>query len=194
MIEALYNYFEAKSGMDLDEEQRELIDKNFITKRLLKKQYMLQEGDVCKYMGFIASGAARMFSINDKGQENIVRFGIEDWWIGDSESYMLGEPSKYNVEMLEDSILLLVTWENMQDLIQAIPAVMATTKALDKQSFISSQKRIHAAISMSAEERYEDLIKTYPKFLQRFPQNMIASYLGISAETLSRLKKNYNVR
>lgn len=190
MIELLFKYFEEKSGMSLNSDERSQIEQRFKPRRLRKRQYLLQEGDVCKFSAFIVSGAARMFSIDEKGRDHIVRFGIEGWWMSDSESYTQETPSKFFIEMLEDSQLLLVTWADIQQLITTVPAVAAATKAMDKQSFISSQKRIHSAISLTAEERYEDLIKSYPSFILRFPQNMIASYLGISPETLSRIRKS----
>ncbi|MBS1663670.1 MAG: Crp/Fnr family transcriptional regulator [Bacteroidetes bacterium] len=190
MFDILFKYFEQKSGLTLLQDEKSLIEENFKSKRFRKKQYLLQEGDTCKYAGFIAAGAARMFSVDEKGHEHIVRFGIEGWWLGDPESYTQQTPSKFNIEMIEDSELLLITWDHFQELIAAIPAVAAATKDMDKQSFIASQKRIHSAISLTAEERYDELAKAYPAFIQRFPQNMIASYLGISPETLSRIRKN----
>lgn len=190
MYESLFRYIEEKSGLSLSPEDHIAIEERFKPRRFRKRQYLLQEGDVCKYAGFIVEGAARMFSVSEKGHEHVVRFGVEGWWLGDPESYTQGTPSKFNIEMFEDSELLLITWEHFQELIASIPAVAATLKVMDKQSFIASQKRIHSAISLSAEERYEELVKSYPYFVLRFPQNMIASYLGISPETLSRLKKN----
>jgi len=190
MFESLFRYIEEKSESILSQEDKTAIEARFKPRRFRKRQYLLQQGDVCKYAGFIVEGSARMFSVNEKGQEHVVRFGVEGWWLGDPESYTLSLPSKFHIEMFEDSALLLITWEHFQELIATIPAVAATVKAMDKNSFIASQKRIHSAISLSAEERYEDLLKSHPYFILRFPQNMIASYLGISPETLSRIKKN----
>ncbi len=190
MFESLFKYFEDKSGITLSNEERNQIEGKFKPKKLRKRQYLLQEGDVCKFSGFIVSGAARMFTIDEKGRDHIVRFGVEGWWMCDSKSYTQETPTTFFIEMLEDTQLLLVTWQHIQELIADVPAVALATKAMDKKSFISSQKRIHSAISLTAEERYEDLIKTYPSFVLRFPQNMIASYLGISPETLSRIRKN----
>lgn len=190
LFEPLFVYLEAKSSMRLTEGQRITIQEHFQYRKLRKKQYFLQEGDICKYMGFVLKGSSRMYSIDDKGHEHILRFGLPSWWIGDFESYMLSTPSGFHIEMLEDAELLAVTHDHIQELIDTIPAVAEMIKAIDKQSSISTQKRIHAAISLTAEERYDNLLQTYPEFLQRFPQNMIASYLGISPETLSRIKKN----
>jgi CRP-like cAMP-binding protein len=189
-MESIFNYIESKSGLKLTDTEKAIIESKFKVKKLRKRQYFLQEGDICKQMGFIVKGSARMFSIDEKGHEHIVSFGLESWWIGDYESHYLLTPSKYHVEMLEDTELLVVTYGLFYEMVPDIPAIALTLKAVDRQSFISSQKRLHAAISLTAEERYDELLKTYPAFFQRFPQSMIASYLGISPETLSRIRKN----
>jgi CRP-like cAMP-binding protein len=190
MHEALFQYIESKSGQKLPDEERQLIKAKFITKRLRKRQYFLQEGDVCRHTAFIVKGSARMFSVDDKGHEHIILFGLESWWLGDRESHNLLTPSRYNIEMLEDSELLVASVADAYELRDQSPTLDQTFKAMDRQAAISTQKRIHAAISMTAEERYEELANTYPQFLQRFPQSMIASYLGLSPETLSRIRKN----
>lgn len=189
IIEPLYHYFEQKSGLPLTEEEKSHIESSFKLKKLRKKQYLQQEGDICKHMGFVIKGSARMFSVDDRGHEYILRFGMEGWWLGDYESYIQEEPTKFNVEMLEDSDLLIIHKEQMMKLIASIPAVAETIRVIDKKNLIATQQRIHAALSQTAEERYESLIKNHPDFLQRFPQNMIASYLGITPESLSRIRK-----
>lgn len=190
MYDILFQYIETRSGLRLTEEDQAIIEAKFYHKRLRKKQYFLQEGDVCKQIAFIVKGAARMFSVDEKGHEHIVRFGLETWWLGDHESFNLLTPSRFHIEMLEDTDLLVITTVHAYELREQVKGFDLTIKAMDKQLSIATQKRIHAAISMTAEERYEDLVNTYPQFLQRFPQNMIASYLGISPETLSRMRKN----
>lgn len=188
MYEALFQYIETRSGMRLTEEEQTFIESKFRHKTLRKRQYFLQEGDICKNVAFIIKGAARMFSIDEKGHEHIVRFGLETWWLGDHESFNLLTPSRYHIEMLEDSELLVITPAQAYELRDRVKGFDLTIKAMDRQLAIAAQKRIHAALSMTAEERYDDLARTYPQFLQRFPQNMIASYLGISPETLSRIR------
>jgi CRP-like cAMP-binding protein len=190
MYDTLFQYIETRSGLTLTEEEQLVIEAKFHHKKLRRKQYFLQEGDICKQIAFIVRGAARMFSIDEKGHEHIVRFGLETWWLGDHESYNLLTPSRFHIEMLEDADLLVITTMNAYELRDQVRAFDLTIKAMDKQLAIATQKRIHAAISMTAEERYTDLMNTYPQFLQRFPQNMVASYLGISPETLSRMRKN----
>ena len=185
----LFEYIERKSSVKLSADERDLIIAKLKPKKLRKRQYFLQEGDVCKYMGFIVKGATRMFAVDDRGHEHILHFGLEDWWVGDYESFYLLTPSKYFVEALEDVDMILVTNEQLQEFSCTIPAIAGMLESLNRGGTIANNKRMHAAISFTAEERYEDLVRTYPHFFQRFPQNMIASYLGISPETLSRIRK-----
>ena len=190
MYDALFKYIETRSGLQLTEEEQVVIEEKFHHKKLRRKQYFLQEGDICKQIAFVVKGAARMYSIDEKGHEHIVRFALETWWLGDHESFNLLTPSRFHIDMLEDTGLLVITTANAYELRDQVKAFDLTIKAMDKRLAIATQKRIHAAISMTAEERYEELVKTYPQFLQRFPQNMVASYLGVSPETLSRMRKN----
>ena len=189
MHERLRQYIERVGEAPLSEAEFEQIKAAFTPKKLRKRQYFLQEGEVCRYMAFIVKGAMRQYSIDSKGVEHIIRFGVEDWWMGDRESYTMLTPSRFNIDALEDCDLLLVANAQMQALILASPVVARTVRTMDERSQIASQKRIHASISMTAEERYLELQASQPVFLNRFPQNMIASYLGISPETLSRIRK-----
>ncbi|MDR6806022.1 CRP-like cAMP-binding protein [Dyadobacter sp. BE34] len=187
--EPLFVYIESKSSHTLTANEKVQITAAFKARHLRKRQYLLQEGDVCKYMAFIVKGAGRMYTMKENSQETIIRLAVESWWLGDYESYNLHTPSIYYIEMTEDSDVLLVTHEDMKNLGVAIPAIDEMVREIDRKGAIATQKRIHAAISMDAEERYELLARTYPEFVRRFPQSMIASYLGISPETLSRVRK-----
>lgn len=189
MFNALFNYIEEKSGLSLTHNDESLITAKFEFKRLRRKQYLLKEGDICRQMGFVLKGAGRMFSVDSRGYEHTLRLGIEGWWLGDYESYILQIPTKFHVEAQEDLELLMATRESIQELAVAVPAVAEMIRAVDQGTVVASQQRIHAAISQSAEERYETLRRTHPAFLQRFPQSIIASYLGITPETLCRLRK-----
>ena len=190
MYDVLFKHIEDKTGEKLTDNEREVIMAAFDRKCLRKRQYLLREGDVCKYTAFIVKGSARIFTVDEKGHEHIIRFGLESWWISDHESLINLTPSPYFIEMLEDSELLVISLANALELRNKSRCFDLTIKALDKSQTIAMQKRIHAAIGMTAEERYFDLSRTYPQFFERFPMNMIASYLGISPETLSRIRKN----
>ena len=190
MHDALFNYIEAKAGEKLTDKECDAIGAAFDWKRMRKRQYFLREGDVCRYMGFIVKGSARMFSIDDRGHEHILYFGLESWWLRDQESMINLTPSPYNIEMLEYSELLIISFSNELELRSKSRCFDLTVQARERFETIAMQKRIHAAIGMTAEERFCDLSHTYPEFLQRFPMSMIASYLGLSPETLSRIRKN----
>lgn len=190
LYEPLFAYIESKSLLQLNDEEKKWVEQAFKVKSLRKRQYLLQEGDICKYMAFVVNGAGRMYSVNETGQEHIIRFAIEGWWLGDYESYNLHTPSLYNIEMTEDSDVLIINNDSLQNLLKTVPAVDLMIREIDRQGTIATQKRIHSSISLGAEERYNQLSKTYPELLLRFPQSMIASYLGISPETLSRIRKN----
>lgn len=173
----------------LSDEEFEEVKSVFILKKLRKKQYLLQEGEVNKFNCFVCKGCLRMYRVDEKGLEHIFQFAIENWWTGDRESMISGKPTKYNIEALEDSELLIVKQEDMNALVDRIPAMRLMLHNVQQNNVIATQNRIHAAISFTAEEKYLNFIKTYPDIFQRVPQQMIASYLGITRETLSRIRK-----
>ena len=187
MHESLITYIKNYSVTPLSESDIEAIREVFIPKKLRKRQYLLQEGEVCKHAAFVVKGALRQYSIDDKGVEHIVRLSIENWWATDRESYVMLTPSRYNIDAWEDSDLLLLTRADYLNRLSSIPAINEMTRKMDENFAIATQKRIDS-ISLSAEERYTELMKTNPEFLQRFPQHIIASYLGITKETLSRIR------
>ncbi|MGF7042676.1 Crp/Fnr family transcriptional regulator [Mucilaginibacter lappiensis] len=188
-FEAFFDYIQKISGKVLSEDDKHLLTAHFISRKLRKRQYFLQEGDVCKYIGFIVKGSARTFTVDEKGHEHILKLAVENWWLADFESFYRLTPSRFNIEALEDLDILQSTNAEIEEFLKQIPAFSAMSNVISQNNTIATQKRIQN-ISYSAEERYEELISDYPSFLQRFPQNMIASYLGLSSETLSRIKKN----
>ncbi|MDB5145635.1 MAG: Crp/Fnr family transcriptional regulator [Mucilaginibacter sp.] len=187
-FEAFFDYIQEISGKLLSEEDKHLLTAHFKPRKLRKRQYFLQEGDVCKYIGFIVKGSARTFTVDEKGHEHILKLSVENWWLTDFESFYLLTPSRFNIEALEELEILQSTNVEIEEFLKHIPAFLAMSNVISQNNTIAAQKRMQA-ISYSAEERYEELIQNYPHFLQRFPQNMIASYLGLSSETLSRIRK-----
>jgi len=130
----------------------------------------------------------RQYSVDEKGAEHIIRLSIENWWAVDRESFVMLTPSHYYIDAWEDTDALLITRAEMIGLLNPIPAFGELTRKLDERNSIANQRRVNASISLSAEKRYEELASTYPEFLKRFPQHIIASYLGITKETLSRIR------
>ena len=191
MFDIFHQYILQKTAgkASLSSKEREMIQLAFIQKKLRKKQYFLQEGDVLKHHGFVCKGCLRMYRRDAKGQEFISQFAIENWWIGDRESITSGKASKYNIDALEESDILLITKDELEALSKKIPAIQTLVQIVQENNVIATQNRIHAAISFSAEEKYLDFLQTYPDLFQRLPQQMIASYLGITRETLSRIRK-----
>ena len=188
MHEALFKYIKTHSSTPLTESEMELIKNTFVPNKLRKRQYFLQEGNVCKYGGFIVKGAMRQYSVDDKGVEHIVHLYIENYWASDRESAIMLTPSKYYIEAWEDTELLIITRAEMLDLIQKIPSIAQMTRLMDERSFIASQRRLNSTISNTAEKRYKEFTDNHPQFIQRFPQHFIASFLGITKETLSRIR------
>ncbi|SHL94195.1 Crp/Fnr family transcriptional regulator [Chitinophaga sp. CF418] len=176
-----------------DIEKQQLMD-GLQYRRLRRRQYFLQEGDVCRHLGFILRGAARMYAVNAKGQETILCFDTEKSWLGDRESFHTGRPSGYHIEALEQMEILSGSRQQIGALCAAIPAFRAFLEHDHHCQLSRSQLRLHTALGMSAEERYLDLLTNWPAYVKRFSQNMIACYLGIKPETLSRIRKSWQGR
>lgn len=189
MFEVLYKYIARHASAPIPESEFEMIKNAFSFKKLRKRQYLLQEGEICKHFSFIVKGATRQYLVDKKGVERIVHLGIEDWWVGDRESWVMVKPSVYNIDAWEDTELLQISRPNTLRLAEQCPTFNGMLRILDERNNIATQKRITSAISYTAEQRYADFIDCHPDFLVRFPQHLIASYLGITKDTLSRLRK-----
>jgi CRP-like cAMP-binding protein len=193
MFELLFRKFDEK--IKLTEEEKQLSGSFFIPKKLRKKQYLLQEGDVSKYVAFVEKGLLRSYIVNDKGSEHIIQFAFEGWWIADQFSFLTGEPSEYNIEAMEDCELLLLTKQAEEQMLEKIPKLERFFRILLQNNLIATQKRLASSLSQTAEERYNELVKACPETLpHRIPQHMLASFLGITPETLSRIRKQMSLR
>jgi CRP-like cAMP-binding protein len=187
MFTVFKNYINEK--ISISEKDWVMIEQAGVIKKLRKHQYLLQEGDVWRYNAFVCEGCLKTYRVDDKGVEHILYFSFENRWAGDRESLLSGKPAKSNIDAIEDSTVLLFNIENFETIKKQIPAFKDLSTTLLERSFIASQNRIHAAISQTAEERYFEFLKNSPQIANRIPQHMIASYLGISPETLSRVRK-----
>jgi CRP-like cAMP-binding protein len=188
MFELLYKKF--TENISLTEEEFRFCSSLFKPKRLRRRQYLLQDGDVCKYQAFIEKGILRSYTVDEKGAEHILQFATEGWWIADLSSYLTGEPSLFNIEALEDAELLLLSKSSWDQLLKTIPKFEHYFRILIQNNLIATQKRLLQSLTETAEEKYIKFTQTYPDCVSRIPQHMIASYLGVSRETLSRLRKN----
>ncbi|MCK0107864.1 Crp/Fnr family transcriptional regulator [Flavobacteriaceae bacterium S0825] len=170
-----------------DEEETILLSKT-VHRKYLKNQYIVQQGDICKSVNFIISGSTKAFYMDLEGQEHIVMFSIEDWWTSDLGSFITQTPADFNLQCIENTELIQFTYENLEYLYKAIPKLERLFRKIVERAFVASQKRIIRNFSLTAKERYQIFKRTYPKIEQRVPQYMIASYLGITKEFLSKIK------
>ena len=189
MLAPLINYIKERSVSPLSSEDIKLLHEAFIFKKLRKKQFLLQEGEICKYIGFIVKGATRQYTVDTRGFEHILNLSIENWWTSDRESYHKQTPSIYNIDAWEETELLLLPKTNdFYERVNSIAAFKEMRVVLDDNNHIAIQKRLLSSKNQLAEYRFEELQKNYPEFLVRFPQHIIASYLGVTKETLSRIR------
>jgi CRP-like cAMP-binding protein len=180
--------------ISLTDEEFERAKTFFIPKKIRKDQFLLHAGEVCRYLAFVERGCLRQYSIDGNGEEHVVQFAIEDWWISDMYSSLTGTPATYNIDALEDSEVLLLDIALQEKLCTEMPAFERFFRLLLQGSFVAKERRITAALSLSAEEQYLSLLDTYPQIAQRVPQNQIASYLGITPQSLSRIRKQLTER
>ena len=192
-METMFDIFKAYviRHVDVSDDEFALIESVARPKKLRKRQYLLQEGDICHHHCFIAKGLMRIYSVDDKGNEHVIRFAKEDWWIADCESLYLGTPSKLNIDAIEDSEFLLFEQTTIDMLTEKLPAFGKMIRKMINRCSVTSQTRIHEAITSTSTQKYHSFIKRYPDFALRVPQAMVASYLGIKPETLSRLRSKH---
>ncbi|WPU95728.1 Crp/Fnr family transcriptional regulator [Mucilaginibacter sabulilitoris] len=173
----------------LTREDLELIATASISKRVRKGQYLLEEGEVSDFVGFVVKGSFRLFRMGDDQEEHMMRFAIENWWVSDFISFMSGQPSNCYLEALEDSEIIRFSKEKWEELLAASPNFRRIIEALTAKNFEAHQNRIFSNISDPAEVRYEKFVQQYPNLYNRIPLYMIASFLGLTRETLSRVRK-----
>ena len=186
MYELFFQQFNEK--VPLTAEEQETIKTYLTPKKLRKKQYLLQEGDVCKYIAFVEKGALKSYVIDEAGTERITQFALEGWTISDLYSFLTGEPATYHIDAIEDAELVLISKAAHEELLQQVPKYETYIRLQITGAYIALQRRLTSIISLPIEERYKNLTTLYPTIVQRVPQHMIASYMGLTPETLSRVR------
>jgi CRP-like cAMP-binding protein len=172
----------------LTDGELELIIQHCQQKRLRKKQYLLEAGEVWKYDVFVSRGLLKLYFVDDKGLEHILQFTPENHWTGDRESTLSGSPSKLNIDAIEESEVVMILNDDFEMLRRTIPAFNDFVNDTLNKNVLAHQRRIHSSITNSAEEKYHNFLIRFPQIINRIPLHMIASYLGVSAETLSRIR------
>lgn len=175
---------------DFSDGDFKLIESVAVPKHLRKHQYLLQEGQICNYSTFVASGLLKAYHIDGKGAEHIVQFAPENYWTGDRESLESGNPSKLNIDAIENTDVFLFTPGDLKMLREKIPNFNKLSMRITTKNVLTLEGRIYSNITLSTEEKYLEFVAHHPQLIHRIPQHMIASYLGVSAETLSRIRSN----
>lgn len=184
-IEPLLDYFQ--KVIPLNNQEKQLVTELFQPRLYRKRQFVLQEGDVCNQFNFIVRGCLRMYKIDDKGNTHILQFAAENGWLSNIGSFHERKPSELNIDALEDTMVLQISYNNLLALYTTAPKFDRIFRVLIENSFVSLQKRLLQNISSTAEERYMSFLENYSHLSNRLPQTQIASFLGITPEFLSRL-------
>lgn len=188
MFEVLRSYL--LKMFPVTDEEFALFRKLFVPRELKKGEMFQREGDIVKYAVFVTKGCLRNNVIDNKGKEHVVMFAPENWWIADANSIMNGTPTTYFVDAIEDSVILLADKHANETIMDRIPAFAKSFQAGVQKHAAAKDKRIVQSLTATAEERYLNFLETYPTIAQRVPQHMLASYLGATPETVSRIRKN----
>ena len=160
------------------------------TTKVKKRQFIDQPNYVCQYRNYVVKGAFRSYIIDDEGKEHTVQIALEDWFVSDFYSYITQTPATLFVEALEDSTILQMTYNDIEGLCKEIHALSEYFRITTERAFAFSRKRALSNLSLTAEERYLELLNRYPKMIKRVPQKVIASYLGFTPEFLSKIRRD----
>ncbi|MGO1585640.1 Crp/Fnr family transcriptional regulator [Mesonia sp.] len=183
----LIKYF--TSNLDIDENDVLSLAENCMVKKVKKEEFLLRENEHCKYTFFVENGLLRQYSIDDKGKEHTISFAPQNWFVTDRESVYFDQPSAYYIQALENSKIAMIDEGFIHKLSEKIPSFTDFNNKLLHNHIRHLQNRINMLLSASAEERYLQFVAMYPDILLRVPQTMVASYLGITPESLSRVRR-----
>ncbi len=186
-IEPLITYFE--KFLPLEEQEISFLKSVFKERKVKRRQFILQEGDICRLNTFVVEGCFKMYMVDDDGKEHNLQFAIENWWIGDIGSFHSEKASRLNIEAIENSVILQIKKEDQLKLFVDFPKFNRIFRVFTENALISFQRRVLQNISSTAEERYLDFVERYPSFFNRISNVQIASYLGVTPEFLSTIRK-----
>lgn len=186
----MFDHFEAyiRSHGHLTEEELRLLLSKATVRKYRRRQLLVREGEICQHKIFVSKGLLRTYRLQEDGTETIMRFAAENSWNVDHESYHHQTPTKYNIEAIEDSEVILWSRENFEGLLLVIPVLRELSERLRIDTLHASQDRILMNISATSEEKYQAFVNAFPEIFRRVPLHMVASYLGVSRETLSRIR------
>jgi CRP/FNR family transcriptional regulator, anaerobic regulatory protein len=173
----------------LDKEEVSYFTSLLKYKEVIRKDFLLKEGVTAKHINFIHSGALKAYYLDVKSDENIIMLAVDDWWITDMYSFASGNPAMQYISAIEDSVIFQLQKNDFDELLTKVPAFERFFRILMQNAYIREQVRVIQNLSMPAEERYLNFLKKYPQLVQRVTQKQIASYIGVSPEFLSAMRK-----
>ena len=176
--------------ISLTAEEESFLNSLLHSKKIKKKHFLLQEGEVNKAATFVTSGILRIYAIDKNGFEHILQFAPPGWWIGDMKSMLTQQPATLNIDAIEDTEVLLLNKEDLDKLYTAVPKFERFFRILAENSIASHQQRLVNNLSLSAAERYNNFCQLYPSLIQNLPQKQVASYIGVTPEFLSKMLSN----
>ena len=179
-----------KRYVDLNEQEIQIVESYAQIKELKKKEFLLTEGQVCRCNYYVESGCLRMFYNNDKMVEQTIQFALETWWMADYFSFAKQNPSDYYIQAVEKSVVIAIDFYQQEKLFTEVPQMERYFRIMMQRALAASQLRVKLIYQLSKEEMYKHFSSSFPQFLQRVPQYMLASYLGLTPEYLSELRKN----
>ena len=175
--------------VSLSDNEAQILDKYVKTQSFRKKQHLLSSGDVCRSLHFVEKGCLRMYFINEKSAEQITQFALDGWWIADHFSFIDNKPSEYFIQTIEPSEIKSIGNQTFDDLVKELPQLERYFRIIWQKKLAASQLKTKYLLEMSKEEFYLHFSNSFPEFVQRVPQYMIASYLGLTPEYVSELRK-----
>lgn len=187
-MQVLIDYFQAYLPFKVEE--KELIISKVTLRNIKRRQTILQEGVVCKYYFFVVEGCFKMYAVDEKGNEHNLQFAAEKDWITDIGSFHAQKPSKLFIEAIEPSVILQIEQQDLYFLYTNIPKLNIIFKVIIENKFIELQNRVLQNISSTGQQRYRNFLEQYPNLASRLPNTQIASYLGITPEFLSKIRKD----
>ncbi|WP_300691142.1 Crp/Fnr family transcriptional regulator [Chryseobacterium sp.] len=191
MLDVLLSHIHNK--VDITEDQKKQLQSFFTFKKLKKKQYLLQEGDICKCLSFVSRGLLKSYFSDEKGNEHINMFAFEGWWISDFNSFIHQEKAVLNIDAVEETEILMITLQDYDKMLSEIPVMDRYFRILYQNSLVTKDYRLIVSNSYTAEEKYLQLAQKSPEMIKRVPHNLIASYLGLAPETISRIRKKISL-
>ncbi|CAH0281255.1 Crp/Fnr family transcriptional regulator [Chryseobacterium sp. Bi04] len=175
--------------VDISDEKLNQYCNAFHLQKIKKKDFLLREGEICGFEGFVVNGCFKVSHTDPHGAEQILYFGIEGWWLSDIDSFITDVPSKLNIQAIEDSEILLISKKDKEKFYLEIPEIEKLMRLKFQRSIIALQRRIIDNLSKSSDERYLDFLKEYPETAHRLTNIQIGAYLGVTPEFISRIRR-----